>query len=297
VLGILLFASVAFATYPGKNGRIVFIEAKSGNFQLYTMNSDGSDVIQITSLPSSQNPFWTPAYSPDGEQIVFSNDATGFMELYIVNADGTGLQQLTSDAGDDIFARWSRDGSSILYSRLFIATKQGVYHHLATVNADGSNPQFLTNVLFDDIEPAFFPNGEKIVFGSSRENLRSALWIVNAEGVKAKRVTEPSLSAGTPDVSPDGVKVVFNNHENTEYVPSVWTGDTNGTHLKRLTNPKTLAAGEASFSPDGRKIVFVGSPVFPNPPNIYSMNADGTGIALIHECPEGCFSPNWGAKQ
>lgn len=59
VLAILLFTSLAFATYPGKNGRIVFIEMKAGDFQLYTMNPDGSDIVQITHLPPSQNPFWT----------------------------------------------------------------------------------------------------------------------------------------------------------------------------------------------------------------------------------------------
>jgi Tol biopolymer transport system component len=293
---ILLLTCFAFATYPGKNGRIVFIEAKSGNFQLYTMNPDGSDVVQITNLPPSQNPFWTPAYAPDGQQILFSNDVTGSMELYVVNADGSGLRQLTSDAGDDIFARWSRDGSFVLYSRLFIATNQGVYHHLATINADGSNPKFLTHVLFDDLEPMFFPDGKKIVFGGTRKNLRSALWIATADGSKAKQITEPSLSAGTPDVSPDGLRLVFHDHENTEYFPDIWTGRVDGTNLRRLTDPKDLAAGEPAFSPDGRKIVFVGSTSFSPAPDIYSMNADGSSRKLIHECPEGCFSPNWGSQ-
>jgi Tol biopolymer transport system component len=80
-LAILVLTSFAFATYPGRNGRIIFIEMKGGNFQLYTMNSDGSDIVQITNLPPSQNPFWTPTYSPDGQQIVFCNDRTGAQEL------------------------------------------------------------------------------------------------------------------------------------------------------------------------------------------------------------------------
>lgn len=296
-LAVLAFTSLAFATYPGKNGRLVFIEAKSGNFQLYTMNADGSDVVQITQLPPSQNPFWTPAYSPDGQQIVFSNDATGFMELYVVNADGTGLRQLTSDAGDNIFGRWSRDGSSIKYSRLFIVTGQGAFHHLATINADGSDPQFLTHALFEDLLPVFFPDGRKMAFYSTRENLRSALWVANTNGSMATRITEPPLAAAFPDISPDGRTLVFHDHENTEYVPNIWVANVDGSGLKRLTNSAVLVAGEAAFSPDGRKIIFVGNPVFPNPPNIYSMNPDGTGITLIHECPEGCFTPNWGARQ
>lgn len=293
---ILVLTSFAFATYPGKNGRIVFIEMKSGNFQLYTMNSDGSDIVQMTNLPPSQNPFWTPSYSPDGQQIVFSNDATGVMELYVINDNGTGLRQLTRDGGDDNFPRWSRDGTVVLYSRLFIATMQSVYHHLATINADGTNPQFVTHVLFDDVEPTYFPDGNKILFGSSRENLRSGVWIANADGSEPKRITKSSLSAGTPDISPNGRRLVFDDHEATEYFPNIWTGNVDGTALKRLTDPKTLAAGEPAFSPDGRKILFVGSATFSLAPDIYSMNVDGSSRKLLHECPEGCFSPNWGPQ-
>lgn len=152
------------------------------------------------------------------------------MELYVINADGTGLRQLTSDAGDNIFGRWSRDGSVIVYSRLFIVTNQGAYHHLATVNADGTNPHFLTHALFDDLEPALLPDGRRLAFGSGRENLRSALWVANADGSKPKRITEPSLSAGTPDISPDGLKLVFHEHENTEYFPAVHA---HGSHAGR----------------------------------------------------------------
>jgi TolB protein len=107
----------------------------------------------------------------------------------------------------------------------------------------------------------------------------------------------PSLSAGTPDVSPDGLRLIFHDHENTEYFPDIWTARVDGTGLKRLTSPKALAAGEPAFSPDGKRIVFVGSVTFSFAPDIYSMNEDGTRLKLIHKCPEGCFSPNWGAQQ
>jgi hypothetical protein len=40
----------------------------------------------------------------------------------------------------------------------------------------------------------------------------------------------------------------------------------------------------------------VGSATFSLAPNIYSMNVDGFSRKLIHECPEGCLSPNWGSQ-
>src|SRR6185369_15956272 len=106
----LFTVGTAHATYPGKNGRITFVSNLSGTYQLYTINSDGSDMRQITNLPPTENSLWTPDYSPDGRQIVFSHDMTGALEMYVINADGTGLTQVTHDGLADFFARWSPGG-------------------------------------------------------------------------------------------------------------------------------------------------------------------------------------------
>src|SRR5258708_1979804 len=93
---IILFSGTqASATYAGRNGRIAFVSDVSGTFQLYTINPDGSDMVQITNLPPTVNSLWFPDYSPDGRKILFSHDMTGPLELYAINVDGSGLAQLT----------------------------------------------------------------------------------------------------------------------------------------------------------------------------------------------------------
>src|SRR5215831_12470646 len=98
---VLLIASSAWATYPGKNGRIAFVATFSGTLQLYTINSDGTDLQQLTNLPPTEFPFWNPDYSPDGKRLVFSHDMSGAPELYVINVDGTGLTQLTNDGTEN----------------------------------------------------------------------------------------------------------------------------------------------------------------------------------------------------
>ena len=52
---VLLFGTLpAHATFPGKNGRIAFIQGPD----VYTMNSDGSDVKQLTNLTDDNGAFW-----------------------------------------------------------------------------------------------------------------------------------------------------------------------------------------------------------------------------------------------
>jgi len=150
VLGIAIIflgVSPAWATYPGENGRIAFTGHFTGTWQLYTMNPDGSDVVQVTTLPPTENPAWFQDYSPDGKQLVFCHDMSGAIELYVINADGTGLTQVTHDGTENIFPRWSPDGH-ILFSTLF--NGDFGYHHFATIRLDGSERTVLTNILFDD---------------------------------------------------------------------------------------------------------------------------------------------------
>jgi dipeptidyl aminopeptidase/acylaminoacyl peptidase len=87
---------------------------QDGNWEVYTLNSDGSGRQRLTSTPLTeivaktqlqtafvdgkerfvpgQNPHWNnaaPAWSPDGQQIAFLTDRSGKWEIWIMNADGT----------------------------------------------------------------------------------------------------------------------------------------------------------------------------------------------------------------
>ncbi len=292
---IVLAAASAFATYPGKNGRIAFTADFSGTWQLYSIKPDGTDLFQITNLPPTGNLAWFQDYSPDGTRLVFCHDMTGATELYIINADGTGLMQLTHDGTENIFPHWSPDGSRILFSTLFAGGKFGA-HHLATIRPDGTDRRQLTSVLYDDFQAEFTNDAKHIVFASTRHNFISALWTMNASGSNLVQVTQPALEAGGSDLSPDGQHMIFYDHQNTDLPTDLWIGNVDGTNLKQLTSVDTLNAGNPVFSPDGRKIVFNGGPLSGNPGDISVMNADGSGVHVILSCPNGCPLPDWGAK-
>ena len=47
-VGGLLGASPALGAFPGANGRIAFVSDRDGDYEVYTMNTDGSGVSQLT---------------------------------------------------------------------------------------------------------------------------------------------------------------------------------------------------------------------------------------------------------
>jgi Tol biopolymer transport system component len=92
--------------------RIAFASNRTGYFEIFVCNSDGSRVRQVTFLKAESG---SPTWSPDGRQICFdswNHDA----EIYVVNAEGGTPRRLTTDPAADVTPTWSRDGRSVYFS-------------------------------------------------------------------------------------------------------------------------------------------------------------------------------------
>ena len=72
-------------------------------------------------------------------QVVWESNRDGHWQLYTMNADGTGARRLTSDPGSDTEARFSSDGTRILFTRSVPGQPEAVW----IMNADGSDARRL----------------------------------------------------------------------------------------------------------------------------------------------------------
>src|ERR687888_72816 len=88
---IILSHEASAITFPGVNGKIAFSSFRDGNYEIYTMNADGSDQTRLTK--EDFYPFW----SPDGTKILFSSFRDGNYEIYVMNADGSDQLNLTNN--------------------------------------------------------------------------------------------------------------------------------------------------------------------------------------------------------
>jgi Tol biopolymer transport system component len=289
-LGSLTFLSgVAGATPPGDNGRIAFVSDRDGDFEIYTMNSDGSGVLQLTSDPADD---FNPNWSPDGNKIAFASNrgAGGDYDVYVMNSDGSGVIQLTSDAANDWTPNWSPDGTEIAFGSTR-STVEDVYK----MNADGTNVTQLTNDPQSDGAPAFSPDGTQIAFRSMRggcpSNCYWELLLMDADGSNETELTSNDEPYEV-DVSwaPDGMKLTYQVNPPLLTSNEVFTINADGTGETNITNDLASDAGP-SWSPDGGRIAFATDR--DGDFEIYTMSPSGSSLTRLTTDAATDLDPDW----
>lgn len=269
---------VAQAAFPGANGKIAFVSNRTGTGQIYTMNSDGSDLTQLTFTSADEG---DPEWSADGTKIVFDSTRDGIHEIYMMNADGTGQTRLTTNSDIDIVPTWSPDGAKIAFT-----SRRDGNEEIYVMNADGTGQTNLTNHPAGDANPAWSPDGTQIAFESHRNGLPQ-IFVMNADGTNVTQLTT-SGSNGVANWSPDGTRIAF--HSNRAGTYDIYVMNADGTGQIRLAFDPVYATN-ASWSPDGTKIVFDSQR--DGNYEVYVMNADGTGQTNLTNHSAVDFQPNW----
>lgn len=207
---------------PNPNmSRIAFVSEREGNWDIYLMNADGSDVRNITKNAALDG---HPSWSPDGSRLMFYSDRDGDRDIYVMNTDGSNVVQLTDDPGADHSPAWSPDGARVA----FISDRDG-RSSLWLMNADGSEPENLSPRAPNARWPDWSPDGSLIAVVSDKHlfymDPDNSVWarIINAEDFALE-----NFFIGWPDWSPDGERVALvSNFRDRDrlMVGSVYTAD------------------------------------------------------------------------
>jgi len=172
--------------------------------QLYRINSDGSNLVQIATAPSGRN-FRECDWSPLGDKIVVLTISSWVYdaEIYLMNSDGTNMTLLMGNSlGATASPAFSPDGKKILFTH--------------------------------DV------SGHEVSSGRQLDSHIFMLYIDASDTIDVS-INKPD---GTNDLfprwSPDGAKIIFCNGSNDDTTPNdttpkeIFVMDTNGSNRKKL---------------------------------------------------------------
>ena len=269
--------------------RIIFSSNRDGDWDIYSMDVNGNNLLQLTDHPASDE---YPACSPNGRRIAFTSDRGVTRDLYVMDSDGSNVVRLTHDNFYESRASWSPEGAKITFSNFRIVVGNS---EIYAMDANGENEINLTNDKWDDVVPSWSPDGSKIAFVSMRDggfNTPQHIFVMNADGTERRNLTAdtPLRRNWGPTWSPDGRKIAFSSQRLFEG-DDIYVMTAEGKELERLTEGGNNWS--PVYSPDGTKIAYVSGRRGNS--NIYIMDANGNNAVKLTKTPPGIDnrSPSW----
>ncbi len=147
-------------------GTIAYISKLSGNYDIWTMDGDGSNNVRLTDDPADE---LTPAWSPDGKSIIYSSEG----DIWTVDRAGIRIKQLTDDEFSNSDPFFSPDGSKIVF-----ASDRSGNSDLWLMNSNGTGAFQLTSDASEQKNPAWAPDGKRIVYVSNEDGDYN-IWVMS----------------------------------------------------------------------------------------------------------------------
>jgi Tol biopolymer transport system component len=175
-----------------------------GGAQVAIVNADGSGFRELTSGPNN-NGF--PSLAPDGRRFVYRTFGPEGDGLRIMDMETRRVTSIGS--GYDNFPLWSPRGDLIMFSR----QAEGDYEIYA-IRPDGTGLTRLTHSRGNDAHMAWSPDGEHIVFASTRMGFKDEvvytdspqpygeIFVMRADGSDLHQLTDNQWEEGTPAWQP-----------------------------------------------------------------------------------------------
>jgi Tol biopolymer transport system component len=267
--------------------RIAFESDRDGNFEIYTMNVDGTGLTRLTHNPARDH---LAAWSPDGRKIAFASDRSGGGDIYVMEADGTGVTRLTTSPGIDANAEWSPDGAYIAFN-----SSRGGDSDIYVMKSDGSDQQRVTKSLGDDVYPAWGPNNEIAWCTNASGDYDVAFNILTPglylDGPAYFELVASRANDCAPNWSRDGRKLVFMSDFDGKYNYNIFVqGPGKRQKVRRVTDDPGLDTYPA-WSPKGDKIAFTSQG--DGNADIYVMSPDGSDVIRLTHSTAKDGLPAW----
>lgn len=223
-------------------GKIAFIGTRTGHKEVYTCDTDGANLRQLT---NDANISVGPALSPDGRRLAYTGYKSGYADVYVINLGTGNRDRVVKFPGTNTGAAFSPDGG-----RLALSCSKDGNPELYTVGAGGGDGHRLTRTPGVESSPTWSPDGGEIIYVSDAGG-QPQLYRMNADGGSGRHLSTGFGYCTEPNWSPDGKRVAFNVREGGGFAVAVLDLEGGG-------NARVVAsdAGRPAWGADSRHLLF-----------------------------------------
>ena len=252
--------------------RIAFSSFRLDNGEIYVMDINGR-IRQRVTFTTDLNET-SPAFLDDSSYLFYSFEPKTSREAKIVLQSsgstpiysGFKVTHIHSKETHEVLPmgfgvrapRVAQDHHRIVYESNTDANLELYLLDIGKLNfqaIDGNTmePRRITRNEVDDGSPCFFPDGNRLVFVSTREKIHQ-LYTTSIDGGGAKHLNPSRYDCYSPVVSHDGKSIAFVSARDGDI--EIYMMDADGANEKRVTNGIGVSM-QPAFSPDGGKLAFI----------------------------------------
>jgi Tol biopolymer transport system component len=267
---------------------------------LYIMNADGSNATELfeENIQDGDKVFGgfmshPVSLSPDCKKVAFTMETYNFVpnnawdllacDIAFFDIDSGKIENLTKGKIKWCsFARWSPDGSKIVFHDVSLPDK------IYVINSDGTNMK----VIGEGICPDWSYNGRKIAFVRRDPNGNyEGIYTMNSDGSNVNKIMK--IDAGFCVFhlrwSPDSMQILFSTFIPNKTKDVTYIMDSDGKNLKLLRDPSY----NCCWSPDGKSIAFTGVIEPDDRGHIWIIGVDGSNLTKLTNAKRGESIEDW----
>jgi Tol biopolymer transport system component len=275
-----------------QNMRVIYESTKDGTPDIFSMNLDGSEQINLT---GSLDYDFSPQVSDDDNLIVFqrhveNNGFYGGPKIFKMGIIGGNITNLNKDS----LSYGLLPLINAKYKLIIYAVYVDAIPRLCSMDYDGNNRIVLTDSTLyigtNKNDYKISGDGEKITFvASNATTSQQDLYIMNIDGTELRNLTNNSENESFPEFNPANTHIVYDNsgHYGGSRINAIKIISVEGGACTTLVEMEK--ASFPVYNPKGDKILFVAE--INGHYNIFSIDINGNNIFNITKSNRDDFMP------
>jgi TolB protein len=246
---------------------IAFVSNRTGKKELWVMQADGSNQVQIT----QENSLVTaPTFGARAGELYYTSYRQYNPDLYGILLDRSKAWAISTYPGSNMSPDWNEKRG-----RMALVLMKDGNSEIYTCDRAGRSMQRLTRHRAIDASPTWSPDGSKIAFVSSRLGTPQ-VFTMRPDGSGVRRITFQGRYNTAPAWSPDGTQLAYVGRKSGRH--HIFVLDLVSNRVRQLTRGSHNNE-DPTWAPNGEYIAF--SSNRGGSTQVYRMRTDGSQVTPL----------------